>query len=354
MRYLLILISMTSIASAQSFVVSGGNRSFVISASVATPATVKPIVIEKPDPPPVFVEVQRPEKILIRRPDPPRVVNTPWGVIDLATYNRPGCNCPMCQGIRSMQYQYQSALANPQYTEQVTVASQAPTPDAVIEQTSRLLALTRNDVLADLGCGDGRILIAAVKRYGCKAIGIEIDPEIAESARRRVKEAGLPIEIITGDAITFKPTDHGVTAITAYLYPELLSKLVPVFKSPGVRVVASPYHSVSGLPMKQCGEVWVYFAQKAVVRTNKRYLAMFTASYCGPCQTWKATQKKTIEDRGFVVREYEMTNQANSAKYGARIQSLPTFVVCDYDTGEWLTDPMVGSRSAGDILPLLK
>lgn len=201
----------------------------------------------------------------------PRVIRTQWGTIDLETYNR-NCNCPMCQGIRSLQRQYRQQYNQTSLEAQGVDDSpdQAPTPDSVINETLSVLQLARNDVLADLGCGDARILIAAVKRFGCRAIGVEIDPAKASEARRSVADAGLSgrVEIITGDALDFDPESRGVTAIVAYLYPELLAQLAPKFRQPGVRVVVTPFHQVPGLTMQHAGDVWAYRPTSLPVRSG--------------------------------------------------------------------------------------
>jgi len=186
------------------------------------------------------------------------VVRTQWGTIDLETYNR-NCNCSMCRGIRALQQQYRSYQPTsfvPENPENLP-AEQQPTPDLVIDDMLSLMGLTSSDTLADIGCGDGRILIAAARRYGCRGIGIEIDETQAQRARQAVSSAGLAgqIQILTGDARDFVPKDHGVTAITVYLYPELLAQLAPQLKS--ARVVASPFHEVPGLSMSRRGDVWI-------------------------------------------------------------------------------------------------
>ena len=179
------------------------------------------------------------------------VVETKWGTIDLETYKR-NCDCPMCQGIRALQQQYRQTS----FTRPVS-AAQEPTPDDVLRQVIDLLNLSPSDKLADFGCGDGRILIAAVDRYGCTAIGVEIDPVKADEARSNVQAAGLSdqITIITDDAARFWPSEHGVTAAVAYLYPDLLEKLRPNFQQ--VRMLVTPFHQVPGLDMERCGDVLV-------------------------------------------------------------------------------------------------
>ena len=178
------------------------------------------------------------------------VVRTQWGTIDLETYRR-NCNCPMCQGIRALQQQYRQQS---QYKE----AAQEPTPTHLITQMINLMDLRSDDVLCDLGCGDGRILIAAAKKTGCRGIGVEIDPEKANEARVAVAGAGLSdqIQIVTGYALTYDLTGNGVTALVTYLFPELLQKVSGKYAD--VRVGASPFHEVPGVEMTRHGDIWLY------------------------------------------------------------------------------------------------
>lgn len=182
------------------------------------------------------------------------VVQTQWGTIDLQTYQR-NCNCPMCQGIRSLQQQYRQSLYS--LPTESLPPPQEPTPNEIIETMLPQLNLEPSSVLADFGCGDGRILIAAVERYGCTAIGIEIDPIIADTARRRVADSGLSsrIQIVTADVRNYDPAKDRVTHAVAYLYPALLNELAATLSA--IPVVASPFHEVPGLGQKRIGDVWI-------------------------------------------------------------------------------------------------
>jgi protein-L-isoaspartate O-methyltransferase len=177
-------------------------------------------------------------------------------LIDLETYT--GCssrNCGMCRTLRAQQAAYRAAI---QQQSAIDLPDhQQPTPHGVVNQIVNELQLSSSDVLADFGCGDGRILIAAVKQYGCRAIGVEIDPVRANEARRQVAQAGLTnsITIMTADALRFWPADHGVTAAVAYLYPDLLEKLRPQLEQ--VRVLVTPFHEVPGMNMERRGDVFV-------------------------------------------------------------------------------------------------
>lgn len=202
-----------------------------------------------------------------RRPRLP-VVMTQWGEADLETYESThvGCNCQMCISIRAL---IQSMRNSPEYQPTVLLTDdskiedfgQEPTTLSTLEKVVGRASLATHDVLADLGCGDGRVLVAAVKRYGCKGIGVEIDPVKAQEARELVEKAGLSsrIEIYTGDVLDFDPEEYGVTATFVYLYPNLLSQMKDQFKTS--HTVISPFHAIPGLPMKKDGDLWIYKTQ---------------------------------------------------------------------------------------------
>jgi predicted RNA methylase len=102
---------------------------------------------------------------------------------------------------------------------------------------------TKDDLVYDLGSGDGKIPIAAAKDYGARPIGIEYNPEMAEFARRNVKRAGVEplVEIITGDI--FVEDFSKATVVTMYLLPALNVKLRPIILAmkPGTRVTSHQF-----------------------------------------------------------------------------------------------------------------
>lgn len=190
----------------------------------------------------------------VRLSPPVRYIQWPgWGTIDLETYNR-NCNCSMCVSIRARQQEYRRQLEAFQQSQTQVTPDQEGTPHGLVSVMLDSMDLRKSDVIGDLGCGDGRILIAAAKR-GIRGIGIELDPARAAVARANVGREGLHhlITIETGDALEFDL--NRVTCATCYLYPPLLAKLSPKLKS--LRVVASPYHAVPGLAMTQIGDIWI-------------------------------------------------------------------------------------------------
>ena len=123
-----------------------------------------------------------------------------------------------------------------------------PTPDELVKRMLEMAKVGPNDLLFDLGCGDGKIPIAAARLFGAVAKGIEYEPDMANLARRNVERAKVQdkVEIITGDI--FDPRNEArykqATVITMYLLPHLNLKLRPSILSmkPGTRVVSHAFH----------------------------------------------------------------------------------------------------------------
>jgi SAM-dependent methyltransferase len=102
-----------------------------------------------------------------------------------------------------------------------------PTPQDVVDKMLELAQVTKDDLLYDLGCGDGRIVITAAKRYGCKAVGYDIDPERVKESLQNVQKnnVGDLVTIEQKDIFTIDLSDASV--ITLYLLPSLNVKLFP-------------------------------------------------------------------------------------------------------------------------------
>ncbi len=129
-----------------------------------------------------------------------------------------------------------------------------PTPQPVVEAMLELAEVGPNDIVYDLGSGDGRIVITAAKKYGCRAVGIEINPRRVEEARENAKKAGVAdrVKFIQGDM--FKADIHEATVVTLYLLSSVNEKLKPkLFKElrPGTRVVSHRFTMPDWKPVKQ-------------------------------------------------------------------------------------------------------
>ena len=121
-----------------------------------------------------------------------------------------------------------------------------PTPQEVVDAMLKLAKVTKNDVVYDLGSGDGRIPITAAKTYGARGVGIDIDPQRIAEATANVKAAGLEhrITLILGDIFDPKVKIGEATVVSLYLLERLNIQLIPRLKTelkPGSRVVSHAF-----------------------------------------------------------------------------------------------------------------
>lgn len=118
-----------------------------------------------------------------------------------------------------------------------------PTPQEVVDRMLELAKVTKDDLVYDLGCGDGRIVATAAKRYGCRAIGFDIDPARVKDSKATVAEMGVEdlVEIREEDIFTLDLSEASV--ITLYLLPDLNVRLIPQLEKlkPGSRIVSHAF-----------------------------------------------------------------------------------------------------------------
>ena len=117
-------------------------------------------------------------------------------------------------------------------------------PD-IVEKILNLAKVTPDDVVYDLGSGDGRIVITAAQKYGARAVGVEINPDLYRQSSDRIKELGLDgrARIIYEDM--FYVDVHPATVVVLYLLSSFNEKLRPIMERelrPGTRIVCHDFH----------------------------------------------------------------------------------------------------------------
>jgi SAM-dependent methyltransferase len=125
-----------------------------------------------------------------------------------------------------------------------TLAPYFTTPHEVVDRMLALAEVTREDVVYDLGSGDGRIPIAAAVKYGARGVGIDIVPARIDEARANALKAGVAhlVEFRLGDALTADVSD--ATVVTLYLLSSANRKLRPRLAQqlrPGSRIVSHAF-----------------------------------------------------------------------------------------------------------------
>ncbi len=128
-----------------------------------------------------------------------------------------------------------------------------PTPTEVVDEMLRLAGVKAGDVLYDLGCGDGRIVIAAAKRYGVKAVGIDIDPLRIRESNDNAAAAGLTGKVRFIQQDLFETDFRDATVITMYLLTSVNLRLRPKLLAdlkPGTRLVSHSFEMGEWRPDK--------------------------------------------------------------------------------------------------------
>ena len=133
------------------------------------------------------------------------------------------------------------------------------TPYAVVDEMLRLAKVGPSDVVFDLGCGDGRIVITAAERLGAHGVGIDIDPRRIEEANNAARRAGVSDRVRFAVQDLFATDFSSATVVTLYLFAELNAKLRPKLLSdlrPGSRVVSHQF-DIPGWPAHDGARVHV-------------------------------------------------------------------------------------------------
>ncbi|HKO66858.1 MAG TPA: class I SAM-dependent methyltransferase [Burkholderiaceae bacterium] len=120
-----------------------------------------------------------------------------------------------------------------------------PTPIPVVDAMLDLAKVTRSDVVYDLGCGDGRIVVRAATRFGCRGVGVDLNPERVKEAKTNAMRANVTelTRFEVGDVFEFDFS--AATVVTMYLLPSVNLKLRPrLLKElkPGTRLVSHDFH----------------------------------------------------------------------------------------------------------------
>jgi SAM-dependent methyltransferase len=117
------------------------------------------------------------------------------------------------------------------------------TPYDVVAAMLKLARVKKSDVVYDLGCGDGRMIVMAAKRYGCRGIGYDLDPERVSAAIGNVKRNRVEQLVKIVQADLFKLDFKDADVLSLYLLPDINEKLLPQFEKlkPGSRLVFHDY-----------------------------------------------------------------------------------------------------------------
>jgi SAM-dependent methyltransferase len=155
--------------------------------------------------------------------------------------------CLMLAAAPAVLAQYDDDPANPE-------VPYVPTPQDVVDGMLKLANVTKNDIVYDLGCGDGRIVITAAQKFGARGVGVDINPERIREARENAAKAGVADKVKFIEKNLFDADIKEATVVTLYLLPGVNLRLKPKLDSdlkPGTRIVSHAFTMGEWEPVKE-------------------------------------------------------------------------------------------------------
>jgi SAM-dependent methyltransferase len=125
-----------------------------------------------------------------------------------------------------------------------------PTPQKVVDKMLEVAKVTRSDVVYDLGCGDGRIVVTAARKLGAHGLGFDLDPDRVTEALANVQRAGVAAAVSIRRENVFDVDLSPATVVTLYLLPEINVRLIPQLEKlrPGSRIVSHDFDMEGVIP----------------------------------------------------------------------------------------------------------
>ena len=143
-----------------------------------------------------------------------------------------------------------------------------PTPMAAVERMIAMADIKTGELVYDLGCGDGRIVVAAAQRYGVKAVGVDINPERVMESRANAVTAGVEnlVSIRQADIFTLDLSEADVVFL--YLTPRLNERLMPQLRKlkPGSRIISYEFDMGNAKPVELVRERFDGYGEQRIYK----------------------------------------------------------------------------------------
>jgi SAM-dependent methyltransferase len=161
-----------------------------------------------------------------------------------------------------------------------------PTPEEVVIKMLQMAKVTPNDIVYDLGCGDGRIVITAAKLFGARGVGVDIDPVRIKESNENARKVGVTDRVKFIEQDLFKTDISEATVVSLYLQRELNLRLRPKLLRelrPGTRVVSHEFDMDDWKPdnMGSARNVKLYYKPSTAVKDTNYYYWVIPANVAG-------------------------------------------------------------------------
>ena len=223
-----------------------------------------------------------------------------------------------------------------------------PTPHEVVAEMLNMAGVTKNDVVYDLGCGDGRIVIAAAMQYGARGVGVDIDPELIRVSNENARKAGVTgrVKFLLRDL--FETELREATVVALYLTPELNLQLRPkLFRElkPGTRIVSHDFDMDDWKPdgMREMRNIkFTYPDDMARVRDTKFYYWVIPAHVAG---LWRWKVKTPGGERDYTLNVTQKFQEISGQIRGPGRESTISDALLKGDQVTfWVRDEIAGQN----------
>jgi SAM-dependent methyltransferase len=180
-----------------------------------------------------------------------------------------------------------------------------PTPEEVVMEMLKMAGVTRNDIVYDLGCGDGRIVITAAKVFGARGVGVDIDPNLIRQSNENARKAGVADRVKFIEQDLFETDIQEATVVALYLLPELNLQLRPKLLrdlKPGSRIVAHEFDMGDWKPdnMAKVPKVKLYYHPRVPYEKDTYFYYWVVPAKANG--VWRWTLSTRSGDRDYTLR----------------------------------------------------
>ncbi len=179
-----------------------------------------------------------------------------------------------------------------------------PTPEEVVIKMLQMAKVTQNDIVYDLGCGDGRVVITAAKVFGARGVGVDIDPVRIKESNENARKVGVTDRVKFIEQDLFKTDISEATVVSLYLQRELNLRLRPKLLRelrPGTRIVSHEFDMDDWKPdnMGTVPNVKLYYKPNTAVKNTNYYYWVIPADIAG---TWRWTMATSTGEQDYALR----------------------------------------------------
>ena len=188
--------------------------------------------------------------------------------------------------------------------ERVPDVYYVPTPGEVVIEMLQMARVTQNDIVYDLGCGDGRIVITAAKVFGARGVGVDIDPVRIKESNENTRKIGVTDRVKFIEQDLFKTDISKASVVSLYLFRELNLRLRPkLFRElrPGTRIVSHEFDMDDWKPdgMGTVRNVKLYYEPNPAVKDTNYYYWVIPADVAG---IWRWTMGTSTGEQDYTLR----------------------------------------------------